>query len=305
MKIAFICPWYGKDIAGGAEAECRRTVENLHQRGVAVEVWTTCLRDFESDWSRNHYPVGDYQVEGVTVKRFAVGRRNGELFARLNRQIMNGEPVTREEEVLFFENMINSPGLYQHLRRHGSEALLVFIPYLFSTTYFGARIHPDRTFIIPCLHDEGYARLSSLQEGYHRVRGLIFHTRAEMELGIDRFRLRADQCHLFGEGIDTDLTPEPERFRLKYTLKDPYVLYAGRRDAGKNTPLLMNYFALYKKRFPSPLRLVLIGNIPVRVPLDRREDILDFGFVPRQDKIDAYGGRPCSASHRSWKVSPS
>ncbi len=290
MKIAFICPWYGKDIAGGAEAECRRTVENLHQRGVAVEVWTTCLRDFEGDWSLNHYRVGDYQVEGIPVKRFAVSRRNGELFGRLNQQIMNGESVTREEENLFFENMINSPGLCQHIQRHGSEALLVFIPYLFSTTFFGSRIHPDRTFIIPCLHDEGYSRLPLLQECYHQARGLIFHTRAEMELGIDRFRLRADQCHLFGEGIDTDITPEAERFRQKYALKDPYVLYAGRRDSGKNTPLLMNFFALYKKRFPSPLRLVLIGNIPVRIPLERREDILDFGFVPRQDKIDAYGG---------------
>ena len=290
MKIAFICPWYGKDIAGGAEAECRRTVENLHQRGIAVEVWTTCLRDFEGDWSLNHYRVGDYQVEGVPVKRFAVSRRNGELFGRLNQQIMNGEPVSGEEENLFFKHMINSPGLCQHIERHGSEALLIFIPYLFSTTFFGAGIHPDRTLIIPCLHDEGYSRLPLLQECYHRVRGLIFHTRAEMELGIDRFRLRADQCHLFGEGIDTDITPEPERFRQKYALKDPYVLYAGRRDAGKNTPLLMNYFALYKKRFPSALRLVLIGNIPVRIPLERREDILDFGFVPRQDKIDAYGG---------------
>ena len=290
MKIAFICPWYGKDIAGGAEAECRRTVENLHQRGVAVEVWTTCLRDFEGDWSLNHYRVGDYQVEGVLVKRFAVSRRNGELFGRLNQQIMSGEPLTREEETLFFEHMINSPGLSQHIERHGSDVLLVFIPYLFSTTFFGARIHPHRTFIIPCLHDEGYSRLPLLQECYHRVRGLIFHTRAEMELGIDRFRLRADQCLLFGEGIDTDLTPVPERFRGKYALKDPYVLYAGRRDAGKNTPLLMNYFALYKKRFPSPLRLVLIGNVLVRIPLERRDDIFDFGFVPRQDKIDAYGG---------------
>ena len=290
LKVAFICPWYGKDIAGGAEAECRRTAENLHQRGVAVEVWTTCLHDFEGDWSLNHYRVGDYQVEGVPVKRFAVSRRNGELFGRLNQQIMNGEPVTREEENLFFEHMINSPGLSQHIQRYGAEALLVFIPYLFSTTYFGARIYPDRTFIIPCLHDEGYSRLSGLQECYHRVRGLIFHTRAERELGIDRFRLRADQCFLFGEGIDTDLTPEPERFRRKYALKDPYVLYAGRRDTGKNTPLLMNYFALYKKRFPFPLRLVLIGNVPVRIPLERRDDIFDFGFVPRQDKIDAYGG---------------
>ena len=32
MKIAFVIPWYG-DIPGGAENECKRTVENL-ARGV-------------------------------------------------------------------------------------------------------------------------------------------------------------------------------------------------------------------------------------------------------------------------------
>ncbi|MCU0579659.1 MAG: glycosyltransferase family 4 protein [Desulfobacterota bacterium] len=290
MRIAFICPWYGKDIPGGAEAECRRTVENLHQRGLAVEVWTTCVRDFEGDWSRNHYRVGDYQVEGVPVKRFAVTRRDGELFHQLNQRILAGEALSREEEKLFLEHMINSPGLYQHLQRQGSRYLLVFIPYLFSTTYFGSRIHPERSLVIPCLHDEGYARLALLQEAYSQVRGLVFHTTAEMELGRELFRLKPEQCFLFGEGIDTDLIPDPGRFRRKYALADPYLLYAGRRDAGKNTPLLMNYFTLFKKRFPSPLRLVLIGNLPVRIPLERREDILDFGFVPRQDKIDAYGG---------------
>jgi glycosyltransferase involved in cell wall biosynthesis len=290
MKIAFICPWYGKDIPGGAEAECRRTVENLQQRGLAVEVWTTCVRDFEGDWSLNYYRPGEYRVEGIAVKRFAVSRRNGELFSRLNQRIMAGEALPREEEKLFLEHMINSPGLYQHLQRQGPHYLLVFIPYLFSTTYFGSRIHPERSFIIPCLHDEGYARLAVLREAYGQVKGLVFHTRAEQQLGRELFNLPENSAFLLGEGIDTDLTPEPGRFRLKYHLQDPYLLYAGRRDAGKNTPLLMNYFALYKKRFPSPLRLVLIGNLPVRIPVERREDILDFGFVPRQDKIDAYGG---------------
>lgn len=290
MKIAFICPWYGKDIPGGAEAECRRTVENLHQRGVTVEVWTTCVRDFEGDWSRNHYPAGDYQVEGVPVKRFAVTRRSGELFTQLNRRILAGETLSREEEKSFLEHMINSPGLYRHVQRQGAQYLLVFIPYLFSTTYFGSRIHPERTLVIPCLHDEGYARLALLKEAYGRVRGLIFHTRAELQLGRELFDLPEDRAFLLGEGIDTDLVPDPGRFRSKYDLQDPYLLYAGRRDPGKNTPLLMNYFALFKKRCPSPLRLVLIGNLPVRIPLERREDILDFGFLPRQDKIDAYGG---------------
>ena len=290
MKIAFICPWYGPDIPGGAEAEARRTVENLHQRGIPVEVWTTCVKDFEGDWGRNYYPAGDCQVNGVLVKRFPVGSRNGELFSSLNRRILSGEKLSRQEEDLFFQHMINSPLLYQYIRHQGPETLLFFIPYLFSTTYYGARIFPEHSFIIPCLHDEGYAHLEILGELFHRVRGMIFHTRFEMNLGKRLYGLAQSQTHLFGEGIDTEVQSDPERFRKKYQMRDPYLLYAGRRDAGKNTPLLMNYFALFKKRNPSNLRLLLIGNLPVKIPLDWKEDILDLGFVSRQDKYDAYGG---------------
>jgi len=122
------------------------------------------------------------------------------------------------------------------------------------------------------------------------VRGMIFHTRFEMNLGRSLYGLTETQTHLFGEGIDTEISSDPERFHQKFQIKDPYLLYAGRRDAGKNTPLLMNYFALFKKRNPSNLKLLLIGNLPVQIPVDGQEDILDLGFVSRQDKYDAYGG---------------
>ncbi|MBA4393595.1 MAG: hypothetical protein C0407_08585 [Desulfobacca sp.] len=290
MKVAFICPWYGPDIPGGAEAEARRTVENLSQRGIQVEVWTTCVKDFEGDWANNYYPAGDSLINGVLVKRFPVIGRNGELFATLNRRILSGEKLSREEEDLFFQHMINSPRLYQHIRNQGRGFVLFFIPYLFSTTYYGARIYPDRSFVIPCLHDEGYARLDLLGELFHRVRGLIFHTHCERQLGRELYFLTQAQAYLFGEGIDTEIYSDPDRFRRKYEIKAPYLLYAGRRDAGKNTPLLMNFFVHFKKRNPSDLKLVLIGNLPVQIPLDGQEDILDLGFVPKQDKYDAYDG---------------
>ncbi|MFH0787384.1 MAG: glycosyltransferase family 4 protein, partial [Pseudomonadota bacterium] len=289
MKIAFICPWYGPDIPGGAEAEARRTVENLSQRGIPVEVWTTCVKDFEGDWGINYYPAGDALINGVLVKRFPVIARNGELFNTLNRRILSGEKLAREED-LFFQHMINSHLLYRHIRDHGRNYLLFFIPYLFSTTYYGARIYPDRSFIIPCLHDEGYARMELLGKLFHRVRGLIFHTRFERRLGRELYFLTQAQAHLFGEGIDTEIQSEAERFRLKVQIKDPYLLYAGRRDSGKNTPLLMNFFTRFKKRNPSNLKLVLIGNLPIQIPPDDQGDILDLGFVSKQDKYDAYAG---------------
>ena len=59
MKFAFVIPWYGVNIPGGAEAEARRTAEHLHRAGVPVEVLTTCVRDFRADWSVNHHRPGD------------------------------------------------------------------------------------------------------------------------------------------------------------------------------------------------------------------------------------------------------
>ena len=128
MKIAFICPWYGPDIPGGAEAKARRTVENLSQRGIPVEVWTTCVKDFEGNWASNYYPAEDSHINGIKVKRFPVGPRNGELFATLNRRILSGETLSREEEDLFFQHMINSPLLYRYIRDQGPKTSYFLFP---------------------------------------------------------------------------------------------------------------------------------------------------------------------------------
>ncbi len=72
MKLAFITPWYGPDIPGGAEAEVRRTAEHLHAAGFDVEVWTTCVRDFYAEWNENYDQPGVEIADGVCVRRFPV-----------------------------------------------------------------------------------------------------------------------------------------------------------------------------------------------------------------------------------------
>lgn len=56
--IAFVIPWYGDQIPGGAESECRSIVKHLRNSGVEVEVLTTCIKEFKSDWNKNHYKPG-------------------------------------------------------------------------------------------------------------------------------------------------------------------------------------------------------------------------------------------------------
>ncbi len=288
MKIAFVVPWYGKTIPGGAETECRRTAENLSKKGVEVEVLTTCLRELESDWNQNFYPEGGYLINGITVRRFPVRKRNGEVFNQINEKLMNKLAVSPEEERLYMREMINSKDLYDYIYKNQENYLFIFIPYLFSTTYFGTAICPERSFIIPCLHDESYARMSIMRDMFTRVKGIVFNSKAEMKLAERFYGIEMKKSLLTGLGIDTNINFSSSRFKEKYKLDGRFILYAGRRDAGKNTPMLIEYFGRFKTEHDNDLKLVLIGNVAIDIPERFKEWIVDLGFVPLQDKYDAY-----------------
>jgi glycosyltransferase involved in cell wall biosynthesis len=288
MKVAFVIPWFGADIPGGAEAECLHTACHLHEAGVAVEVLTTCIKEFRSDWSVNHHRGGTDTVRGITVRRFAVGRRDDHAFHGLNARLMNRLPITSEEETVFLREMIRCDDLIRFIADHQGEYVFVYIPYMFTTTYRGVLAAPQRAVLIPCLHDESYAYLEIYKPIFEQARGIILHTRAEMALAKRLYLLRDGSVRLLGEGVDTHLVPDPLRFKRKYRV-DRFLLYAGRKDAGKNVPLLVDYFCRYKELFPGDLKLVLIGDGSLSVPAGRKQDIVDLGFVPVQDKYDAYG----------------
>lgn len=289
VRLAFVVPWYGRTIPGGAEAECRRTAENLAQRGVEVEVLTTCVRELESDWGHNFYPEGGYLINGVTVRRFKVRPRKGEVFNKINGKLMKGLPVTPVEEITYMEEMINSNSLYDFILQNKDRYCFIFIPYLFSTTYFGSAVSPDKSYIIPCLHNESYAYMGIMKGMFEKVRGVIFHTEAELKLAEKIYGLSKSKSLLLGEGVDTDIDYDAGRFKRKYGIEDRFILYAGRRDAGKNTPLLIDYFCKYKTRYRNDLKLVLIGNVDIDIPPNFKNWVIDLGFVPLQDKYDAYG----------------
>ena len=50
-KIGIVTPWFGMEIPGGAEAEIRGLALHLAQAGVKLEILTTCVKEFLSDWS--------------------------------------------------------------------------------------------------------------------------------------------------------------------------------------------------------------------------------------------------------------
>ena len=287
MKIAFVIPWYG-NIPGGAESECKRTAEKLQERGIEVEVLTTCAKEFLSDWNTNYYRAGTYVVDGITVRRFPVRKRDTRRFDRINFKLMYDQPISAEEELQFIQNMINSDHLYRYIAEHGRDFdFFIFIPYMFGTTYFGTKIYPEKSILIPCLHDESYARMRIFKPMFENVKGIVYLSNTEKDIANRLFSLKNAQ-EILGGGIDTNNSFNAERFKEKFKIKDEFILYAGRREPGKNVPLLIDYFCRYKNNNPSTLKLILIGSGEVNIPPNHQLDIIDLGFVSHQDKFDAY-----------------
>lgn len=280
-KIAFVVPWFGECISGGAESETRALISRLSEY-FEVEVLTTCVKDFLSDWNDNYWKPGEYEEMGVKVRRFLVDKQDIYARDKVNAKLMKGRDVSAEEERVFLKEMIKSSALNEFVRKGEEYRRFVFIPYMFGTTFDGVLAAGEKSVLIPCLHDEAYARLEVFQDVFDKAGKVLFHVEAEKRLAERLYGKHDDSFFVVGEGVDIDLEFEKGAFRKKYGLGG-FVLYAGRKDSTKNVPLLVDYFRKYVSESGSDLKLVLIG------PCDVESDdvVLDLGFVSKEDKYNA------------------
>ena len=290
MKLGFVAPFYGARAAGGAEAECRHTAVRLARAGHDVHVFTTCLLDTHHDWNVNVHRAGTSVEDGVSVHRHRVAYTDLGAFYRLNARLAAGESLSAREEQQFVAFNLNSADLLRVLdeARDTFDAFCL-IPYLFGTTVFGAQVTGPKAVLIPCLHDEPYARLGPIRDLFRAVRRIVFHSAAEQALASELYGLPADRGILLGEGVETGFESNAARFRARFGLDGPFVLCAGKKDRAKNVHTLIDCFTRYRRRRPdSGLRLVLIGPGSLPVPDDMRNAIVDLGYVSDQEKKDAY-----------------
>ena len=176
-KIIFVVPWYGENATGGAETLCRTVAEHLANYGQQVEIFTTTSKQFQSNWE-NDLSAGAHKENGMMIRRFKVNDRDRNLFNYINGKILSSTLISDEQEAEFFKNNINSNDMMKAIK-DDSDSLFVFIPYLYGTTFFGCQIHPEKSIMIPCLHDEGYARLKLMKKVMSQVRAIAFNSKAE------------------------------------------------------------------------------------------------------------------------------
>ncbi|MCA1809430.1 MAG: glycosyltransferase family 4 protein [Kiritimatiellia bacterium] len=290
-RIAFVCPRFAEHgTVGGAETLLRQMAERAAAAGRQVVFLTTCATDHFS-WANAVPPGARRLTDNFEVRFFPVDpRRDISAFLRAQNLIDRGAAYSTDDEQVWLRNSVNSSALYSYLREEGREYdRIVMGPYLFGLTYFAARLHPDRTMLVPCLHDENFARVRAFGEMFRSVRGIIFNSAPERDLARRLYGVPAERTWVVGMGLDP-FDADPERFRRRHGLTMPYLLYAGRREAGKGVPLLLDYLDLYRKLNQGDLRLVLLGGGSVPLPPDLAPAVVDAGFVSEEDKQSAMAG---------------
>jgi glycosyltransferase involved in cell wall biosynthesis len=288
--VAFVTPRYGPDVVGGSEAVMREAAHGLADRGWEVEVLTTPARDHYT-WA-DAYPHGSSTVDGLTVRRFELVREEGRYPGQadrgdLERRIAEGVPLDEGQEQAWVNGLFRVPDLYHHLvaeqRRYRA---IVVSPYLFWTTLVGATVAPERTIVMPCLHDEGYARLRVVSRTLSRVARAWYLSEPERELARE-LGLDPGASDLTGAGVVVPATYDPGAFRARHGLTRPFVLYAGRREEGKGWLVLLAAFTDAVAR-GADLDLVTMGVGEVDPPPEVADRVHDLGFLSDAEAADAF-----------------
>ncbi|EJX07145.1 glycosyltransferase [gut metagenome] len=272
-----------------------------------VDVFTTCVRDYAT--GVNELAEGIVQINGVCVHRFKVAPVEGEshrLYAKkekparkwrrflfrlgLLKYLGSIHPVwnckEKEEMKAFLSSPFYSPDMRRFVQEHKHE-YKVFIPVNMaeSVTFFTALDVPEKTLLIPTLHNQGIFFKALHTRIMTKVAYIGFNTASEQKLAECMFGNKMAPHGIISVGIEEPLAASWEETQQKYHLPENYLLYVGRVDPNKMGKIF-SYFVSYKANYPeSTLHLVLVGGIHFpHLPFER-EDVIYTGFVSDEEKM--------------------
>jgi len=289
-RIAFVCPRFAEGATvGGAETLLKALARQAVTTGHRVTFLTTCAQNHFT-WD-NELPPGPRRVGNLDVIFFPVdANRDTQAFLRVQDAISRRSSFTEAEVQSWLKNSVNSSALCAYLQEHSDEFdWIVMGPYLFGLVYFASRLAPAKTLLVPCLHDEGFAYTRSFREMFRNVAGCLFNSEPERALARRLYDLPESCGAVVGMGLDP-FEALPDTFARDHGITTPYVIYAGRREDGKGTPLLLDYLTLFLRRTGKNLKLVMAGTGELRPPAELQPHLLDVGFLSEAEKHAAMAG---------------
>lgn len=288
-KIGLVVQRYGLEVNGGAEYHCRILAEKLNSL-YDVEVLTTCARDHFT-WA-NAYPEGITVINGVQVNRFGVAQqRNKPRVHRLLKRLNDRSIMQKIEKIAGIVPDVDAlgdewskqqgpyvPELIDHLRDLQEEyEVLIFFTYLYFPAFFGLRVAPAKSILIPTAHDEPAIHLPVFKKFFNLPRAILYNTPSERDLVNRLF----DNGHIYsdvaGIGINTAETHGGLDPAAILKSAEPYLIYIGRIDPGKGCDMMIAHFMQYKNTGGSKVKLVLLGKSMMEIP--QHPDVLNMGFV--------------------------
>jgi glycosyltransferase involved in cell wall biosynthesis len=268
---------------GGAERLVAELAAHATPPGRRSEIATTCAVDHYT-WENALQP-GEEEVNGLLVRRFPVGPRDARRYERLHPAVLEGK-AGYLDELDWLANSVWSPELQHFLETEaGGYDLVLFAPYMFGTTVWGSQVAPERSALVPCLHDEPYARLETVRRMLESVRGCLFNSPAEERLARGLAAIR--EGGVVGMGFDPPAGEPAVRFAEPRGL-GPYVLYAGRIEEGKRVDVLVDYALRHAQESASAPKLVLIGSGTYEPPEEAAEVVVHAGLLGEEERRAAY-----------------
>jgi glycosyltransferase involved in cell wall biosynthesis len=292
-RVAIVVQRCHEDIVGGSETLAWHYAQLLSD-AYEVDVLTTTAIE-TSEWA-NSLPAGAEIKDGVRLIRFPVTIGRSQYWVKVHDRLLEefGWMVpTKTQEVprlqwtlALQEDFIRQQGPYSepllhYINEHWRDyRAIIFITYLYPTTYFGLQQLPaGHALFAPTLHDEMPAYIPAYKYAARQARELVWLTAAEQRVGHKLWG--ALPGRVVAMAIETDVR-EPQ------WAPAPYLLYSGRVDPNKGCVQLFDYFLTYKKTVTSPLRLIITGKDDIPVP--RHEDIEFKGFVSAEEKFRLMSG---------------
>lgn len=271
---------------GGAETLLKSLAQDALACGVEVDFLATCATSHFT-WE-NDLPPGRREQDGLNVHYFPVDARDAGIFLQLQERMNNGKTLSDEEQERWIANNVNSQALLDHLSQNDYDRVVVG-PYLFGLTRRVASLVPDRTVLVPCLHDEAQAYQPILNTMFTESRTVIFNTHEEQRLATRLYGDRCMQMPVVGMGV-APFEVDSTAFAKRHGITSPYVIYSGRREPLKGTPLLLDYMDAYRKRTEQDVKVVLTGSGDIAPPENLIDHVLDVGFVSESEKHEAMAG---------------
>ena len=221
------------------------------------------------------------------MRRFPVAReRDPQDFGQRSTQVFDRRHSVADEIAWLDSEGPTSPALIDYIGQQADAFdFFLFFSYRYYHAWHGVRRVPHKAILVPTAERDAALGLSIFAPVFRAARALMYNSPEERAI----IQAVSGNTSVPGVvvGIGSDLPREtaPDRFRRKYDVSGPFVIYVGRIDANKGCAELFDYFGNYRPRLGQQLSLILAGTSILPIPAHPR--IRHLGFISDRDKFDA------------------